>query len=283
MSSPRFSVVIPTCRRPDTLRACLDRLAPGAQDLPPGDYEVIVTDDGVPTVEKLVSEAYPWAKWTQGPRKGPAANRNHGAAQASGAWIVFTDDDCIPSPGWLAAFAAALKPEVEVYEGRTVSDRPRRTPFEYAPENRDGGFLWSCNLILSRKAFSQLGGFDPGFPFPQLEDVDLRLRIEAATLAHKFVPQAEVLHPQRPFPRGFRRIRGHESYFYLALKHGRSVRDFEFRPRYVLRDYAREALMQQPWSSRLKFLAWAAVELGYLLVLPPLWWLRQRRRVKRNA
>jgi hypothetical protein len=46
-----ITVVIPTCRRPDVLVQCLDRLAPGAQTLPADRYEVIVTDDGVPTVE----------------------------------------------------------------------------------------------------------------------------------------------------------------------------------------------------------------------------------------
>ncbi len=38
-------VVIPTCRRPDLVVQCLDRLAPGKQTVPADAYHVVVTDD----------------------------------------------------------------------------------------------------------------------------------------------------------------------------------------------------------------------------------------------
>ena len=65
-----FSIVIPTCRRSDLLARCLDRLAPGVQALPADQYEVIVTDDGEPTVERFLAEKYPWASWSSGPEAG---------------------------------------------------------------------------------------------------------------------------------------------------------------------------------------------------------------------
>ena len=40
---------------------------------------------------------------------GPGAARNHGAQQASGRYLAFTDDDCQPDPGWLRQMAAALE------------------------------------------------------------------------------------------------------------------------------------------------------------------------------
>src|SRR5262249_13064218 len=76
--------------------------------LPADRYEVIVTDDGAPTSEQLVAERYAWVSWGPGPRRGPAANRNAGARRSGQEWIAFTDDDCVPDPGWLAAFAAAV-------------------------------------------------------------------------------------------------------------------------------------------------------------------------------
>ena len=36
---PLISVVVPTCDRPDLLRLCLDRLAPGEQGLDAAKYE----------------------------------------------------------------------------------------------------------------------------------------------------------------------------------------------------------------------------------------------------
>ena len=41
------------------------------------------------------------------PAPGSYAARNFGAARARGALLVFTDADCAPEPGWLAALAAA--------------------------------------------------------------------------------------------------------------------------------------------------------------------------------
>ena len=94
--APLFSVVIPTCHRNDALAACLERLAPGKQSLAAASYEVIVTDDGSrATSEAMLREKFPWAKWMAGPRRGPAANRNHGAKHANGNWIAFADDDCL--------------------------------------------------------------------------------------------------------------------------------------------------------------------------------------------
>src|ERR1700733_6028896 len=102
-----ISVVIPTSHRPDLLSSCLDRLAPGVQTFPANLYEVVVSDDGEPTIDELLAERYPWATCLKGPRKGPAANRNNGARFAHAKWIAFTDDDCVPDSGWLAAYAAA--------------------------------------------------------------------------------------------------------------------------------------------------------------------------------
>ena len=55
MSLPRWSVVIPTFDRVETLAVCLSRLAPGAQTLAPDQYEVIVTDDGSSAAPVVVS------------------------------------------------------------------------------------------------------------------------------------------------------------------------------------------------------------------------------------
>ena len=39
---------------------------------------------------------------------GPAAARNAGAKRARGEFLAFTDDDCLPEPGWLTGLAEAL-------------------------------------------------------------------------------------------------------------------------------------------------------------------------------
>src|SRR3954454_19452887 len=107
MSSIKLSVVIPTCDRLGLLRSCLDALKPGTQSYG-GEFETIVTDDGREPVGEFLAANYPWVKWVRGPRLGPAANRNHGAALAQGEWLLFTDDDCTPTLGWLQHYTQAI-------------------------------------------------------------------------------------------------------------------------------------------------------------------------------
>ena len=230
---PRFSVVIPTCRRNASLARCLDRLVDGAQTLPASDYEVIVSDDGTDAenARQLVQDAYPHFRWVAGPRRGPAANRNCGAAGARGAWLVFTDDDCLPQPGWLAAYAARLdQPDgtgLRVLEGPTTAGGAKDVgPFMTSPANESGGFLWSCNFAIERRFFEELGRFDERFPFPHMEDVDLRLRLQDCGQAFPFVPGAVVDHPPRPVQSAARWAASQESAFYLAHKRGVPVSEF---------------------------------------------------------
>ena len=191
-----ISVIIPTYCRPEMLALCLERLSPGAQTLDASKYEVIVSDDGVPTVEQLIAEKYPWANWIAGPQRGPAANRNHGASVAKGDWIVFTDDDCMPQIGWLEAYAKNMN-GYAVLEGKTSAHGVRTRIDEECPINETGGYLWSCNFAMQRNQFLSLGGFDESFPAAAMEDVELNTRINKLTLVRRFVPEALVFHPWR--------------------------------------------------------------------------------------
>lgn len=195
-----FSVVVPTCRRPDLLASCLSRLAPDQQRCPQGGYEVIVTDDGrEPVSRPVIGPHASWARWVAGPGRGPAANRNGGASQARGSWIVFLDDDCLPDPGWLCAYAEAIHqhPECAAFEGRVYAPRPKAHVGEFAPLNETGGFLWSCNFAIQAQLFRELGGFDERFLHAAMEDVDLGYRLKQRHLEFRFVAQAAVCHPWR--------------------------------------------------------------------------------------
>jgi GT2 family glycosyltransferase len=200
-AEPLFSVVIPTCARPELLARCLDSLALALQRIREP-HEVIVSDASRDSVTaELLAARYPWVSHTARPQAGPARNRNHGASLARGSWLLFTDDDCIPSPEWAAAYlrAAGEFPHASVLEGRTTSDREPRRFDEEAPINPSGGYLWACNMAIRRDVLvERLGGFCEQFPVPGSEDSDLRLRLAKAGATTRFVPDAVVCHPIRP-------------------------------------------------------------------------------------
>lgn len=221
LQGKQITVVVPTCHRNDLLAKCLDCLAPASQTLLSSYYDVIVTDDGVSsTAQALVTERYPWAKWTQGPRRGPAANRNHGASLATTEWIAFTDDDCLPGRDWLTEFDKALETGFSVYEGQTICAAGLNSPTVEAPINETGGNLWSCNLFISRTVFLEMSGFDESFPFPASEDVDFRERLKQRGYSFPFVTNAVVDHPPRPMPKPRKQLGLDESIYYLQTRWG---------------------------------------------------------------
>jgi len=195
-----FSIIIPTCNRNDLLSICLDLLAPGIQTSTTGNIEVIVTDDSKDKkAQNLIKEKYSWVRWIKGPERGPAANRNNGAANASGTWLIFIDDDCLPQKNLLASYYSAIgkNSNVNVFEGRITVDRPKLSFNEESPINENGGYLWSCNFAIKKEIFFAVKGFDEGFPFPAMEDVDFDYRLRKADIEIVFVKEAVVVHPWR--------------------------------------------------------------------------------------
>jgi len=164
-------------------------------------YHVLITDDGSDlTAMEMIQTRFPWAEWTEGPRRGPAANRNHGARVATGEWVAFIDDDCTASPAWLTAIAGrAVISSVDVIEGRTVIPNKRDNPFLHGVENVTGSCYWSCNLAVKRDRFLEIGGFNEAYLQAGGEDMEFAWRFKQLGLKAIFESQALVFHPQRTY------------------------------------------------------------------------------------
>lgn len=203
-----FSIIIPSCNRPDLLRRCLNALHPEVQGIDHLLYEVIVTDDSEnERTHKMLQEYFNWVKWVKGPKNGIGANRNNAVNFARGNWLVFTDDDCIPGSNWIKAYHDTItrNDSISVFEGRTTADRPQERFDEEAPINETGGCLWSCNFCISKSLFINVGGFNERLKFA-MEDVDLHKRL---SVSHSiiFTKDAFVVHPWRKVSllKGFRK------------------------------------------------------------------------------
>jgi GT2 family glycosyltransferase len=219
-----LSVIIPTYNRNDLLSKCLEKISPSSQNVAAFDYEVIVTDDSKDAIAKrLIAENFPWAKWIAGPKMGPAANRNHGANEAKGNWLVFIDDDCLPNDNLLHEYMNALinHKNTLVFEGCIKVDRPQSSFIEESPINENGGYLWSCNFMIERKLFiDTLQGFDEQFPYAAMEDVDLDYRLKKVQIDIIFLSKAFVIHPWRERKNIFSvTLKRFDSLLYFLEKH----------------------------------------------------------------
>ena len=195
-----YSIIIPTCNRNDLLELCLNKLLESIVIVNNISYEIIVTDDSLnDDAKSLIDDKYSTVKWVQGPKKGPAANRNNGAKNSIAEWLIFLDDDCLPTLNLLSSYQNAIthrRNHQYIFEGKIIADRNQERFDEEAPININGGSLWSCNFCIQRELFNTIGQFDEQFPYPSMEDADLNERL---LKKHEiiFLENAIVIHPWR--------------------------------------------------------------------------------------
>lgn len=153
---------------------------------------------------------------TQDRNQGPAAARNRGWRASDSAIVAFTDDDCTPSPGWLAALVEALA-DADVVSGPTTASPgayDRLGPWSYWMED-DGssGYFSTCNVAYRREVLEAVGGFDQvGFSYQRAgsrvrrcmngEDTDLAWRAIGAGFRTGVAVTATVEH--EVFPSDYR-------------------------------------------------------------------------------
>lgn len=158
--APAVSVIIPARDAAPTLEQTLRALAAQELDEP---FEVLVVDDG--STDDTAAIAARWAPQVRLVRSpvsgGPGAARNRGAAAAGAPVLAFTDADCFPAPGWLAAGLRAVRDGADLVQGAVAPDpAAARTPFDRTViVAADNGLYPTANLFVRRELFGAVGGF----------------------------------------------------------------------------------------------------------------------------
>lgn len=222
----KLAVIVTTYNRPDALALVLA----GYQAQTDADFELIVADDGsTDATRQLLDDltrrtAFPIKHvWQEDMGFRAAAIRNQAALATQADYLLFTDGDCVPSRGFVAAHrrlaergfflagnrillgealtAAATRDALPLHQwdmstwqnvrrsggiNRTLPLRSLPLPGwlrKMAPRRWRGAK--TCNLSLWRDDFERVNGFDERYNGWGLEDSDLVIRLIRAGVRHK--------------------------------------------------------------------------------------------------
>src|SRR5438128_12312301 len=180
-----LSLVVPTYNRSRLVMRCLESVQ--RQDLQ--QFQLLLVDNSPDAeLQSRIEEFNPAARipaqYVPEPRLGLHNARHAGARAASGDVLVFTDDDAVFDPPWLAAYARAF----EAYADMSAAGGPVLPDWEVPPPawlsvlmqadptmfpvlsllnlsdefqlTRDGIFF-GVNMAIRRQALFTAGGFNP--------------------------------------------------------------------------------------------------------------------------
>ena len=209
-ATPLFSVVVPVYGRHELLAECLAGIAGSPH--PP--LEVVVVDD------KPDDPVPPQADGVRVVRNqstlGFAGACNAGARAAAGEWVVFLNSDTVPRGDWLVSMLdtgkrmmAGIVGARMLYprswktqhagmfpDGRLYKHKRKNLPKDHPEVSRDAHLhaVSGACMMVSRRAWGLLGGFDESFGRGYFEDVDLCLRWLGMGGRVAYCGSTEVLH-----------------------------------------------------------------------------------------
>lgn len=268
------SVLIITWNRPEAFRRCLSSLADQTCSWEACEIVVLdVSDQDVESIAASFADVLP-IRYHRARNEGVAANRNAIARLASGELLLFIDDDCVASSGWMdalrtalsrdpSALVAALTEEgasdnIFVAAGQVITDLVN--DFFNRPE-APARFVPGLNFGLERDRFFASGGFDGFFRGVASEDRDYAYRWLRSGGRIEIVNGAKVRHDHRMTLSGF--VRQYVSYGRGAWRFHRKWRHASGQPS-TMRDLGLHAyvlmrlprlLAETPSRRRLQLLA----------------------------
>ncbi|HUY26554.1 MAG TPA: glycosyltransferase [Candidatus Binataceae bacterium] len=206
-----LSVIIATCNRPESLARLIGSLAP---QLRPGEHEIIVAENGSAQPAALPAGLPPLAHLHE-PRPGKCRIQNRAVAAATGAILVFLDDDLIASDHYLGAVEQffAQHPQFAAMAGRVVAMEDPAAKlgakwvyldlpiFDYGDKVIEVRGVIGANMAFRAAAIARAGPFDerlgPGACGHE-EETEMSARLGRAGFRIGYAPAATVYHEVDP-------------------------------------------------------------------------------------
>ena len=210
------SIIIPVFNQVNYTSQCVDRIR--SNTISP--YELIIINNGSTDgtkdyLESLKSTGIKIQHLSE--NTGFVNACNQGARLASGEYLVFLNNDTLPEDGWLEALISAaekipnvgavgaklLYPDGVLQEAGSLvfSDS---TPWNYGKRDdaekpqynyiREAPYCSAACLLIRRKLFEQIGGFDKRYSPAYWEDVDLAFEVRKRGLKVLYQPAARIVH-----------------------------------------------------------------------------------------
>ena len=213
---PLTSVIIPVYNNLKLTVKCLNSIYSAGTGVP---FEVILVDDASKENIRSLMHDFPGIRVIRNESNlGFLRTANRGAKEARGEYLLFLNNDTEVLPGWLDELAVALyhHPEagmigsqlIHLHTGRLQESGnlicgngeiiplgrgidPMHPEFTYF---REVDFSSAASIIVSRRRFESVGGFDPVYIPAYFEDPDLALKFRKNGWKNYVMPLSKVLH-----------------------------------------------------------------------------------------
>jgi len=217
----KVSIVVPVFNKVEYTKNCLRSLY---RVTPHSMFELIVVDNGstdgtLEFLKRFFKEHRNITIISNKENLGFAKACNQGAKRARGRYIVFLNNDTILLGGWLEELVKVAENEANVgavgakllfpdgtiqHAGVAVSDHPLpinpfhvfyKFPSNHPDANvfRDFQAVTAACMLVPKKVFDELGGFDEGF-LNGYEDVDFCFRLREAGYRVVYTPRSVLYH-----------------------------------------------------------------------------------------
>lgn len=203
---PDLSIIIPTFEGRTTLRRTLDSIVKSVAESERGDgaslgVEIVVSLDGESRLVR--SEVETWSEtrghaveMVVGPRAGPSAARNRGAAISRADHLTFLDDDDELTPQRLKSEHRRVDFSLTMGEQRVMGGgdvpMPKQFGAVHQPKgaSQPGAYCF-ISFVTTKQTFLALEGFDESLQ--HAEDFDFLIRAQRAGCTLHWIPEPFLL------------------------------------------------------------------------------------------